>query len=197
MPRSPFDKAYYDRFYRNPKTRVATPADYARIGRFVCSYLKHLQLPVRTIVDLGCGLGGWQPVIQRHFRKATYQGVEISRYLCRELGWQHGSVADWRGPEPFDLVICHGVLQYLPAGDADRAIRNLARNCGGALFLEALTAEDWKANCDRDRTDGSVHLRPAAWYRQRLRRHFIACGGGVFVRPDAAVVMYELEKAET
>jgi hypothetical protein len=103
---------------------------------------------------------------------------------------------DYAASEPADLVVCHGVLQYLDARSARRAIANLARLTGGALFLEALTAEDWEHNCDRSLTDGDVFLRPAAWYRRELARRFTNCGGGVFLAASSPAVLYELEKAE-
>ncbi|MEM7200027.1 MAG: class I SAM-dependent methyltransferase [Planctomycetota bacterium] len=192
-----FDKQYYDRFYRDPSTRVSNTAQMRRLGKFVSAYLAHLGQPVETVLDLGCGLGAWQPVIRRHFPKASYTGVEISDYLCREYGWEPGSVVDYRPARPADLVVCHGVLQYLSASEARRAVANLARCCGGAMFLEALTAEDWDDNCDRAVTDGDVYLREAAWYRQLLRRHFINCGGGIFMsRATSPAVLYELEKLD-
>lgn len=189
-----FDKAYFDRYYRNPTTRVASRRETLRLARFVCSYLKFLGQPVERVVDLGCGLGWWRAAIARHFPRAAYTGVEISPYLCREHGWQRGSVVDWSASEPFDLVICQGVLQYLDAAQARRAIRNLVSLCGGALYLEALTREDWERNCDRQTTDGDTHLRPVAWYRAELGPRFTSCGGGVFLAPRSPAVLFELEK---
>lgn len=192
-----FDQDYYRRFYHDRRTRVVTQASVALLGRFVCSYVKYLGLPVESVVDLGCGLGYWRPVIARHFRKARYTGVEISTYLCRQHGWIEGSVVDFRPPPGvparFDLVICQGVLQYLPNGQARKAIANLARLCGGVLYLEALTRGDWERNCDQAVTDGTNYLRPVEWYRAELARRFIPCGGGLFVARRAPVTLFELE----
>lgn len=188
-----FDRAYYERHYRDRRTRVGGLGAIMRLGDFIAAYLRYLEQPVATVIDFGCGLGHWQRVVRRHFPTARYTGVEVSRYLCTRYGWTRGSVVDWVADEPADLVICHGVLQYLDAPHARRAIRNLARNCRGALFLEALTREDWDHNCDRERTDGDVYLRPAAWYRRELRPRFRPAGGGVFLRPDSPAVLYELE----
>jgi SAM-dependent methyltransferase len=190
-----FDRAYYDRYYRDPRTRVGERAAAARLGDFVAAYLRYLEQPVRTVVDFGCGLGHWRRIVRRHFPGARYTGVELSAYLCRTYGWTRGSVIDWTAETPADFVVCHGVLQYLDAAAARHAIANLARNCAGVLFLEALTREDWARHCDRERTDGDVYLRPASWYRGELRRWFMPAGGGLFVRPDAPVVLYELEAA--
>jgi trans-aconitate methyltransferase len=195
-PRSSFDRAYYDRYYRDPKTRVDSARETAQRGRFVSTYLAYVQQPVRTVLDVGCGVGAWRSVIGKHFPHARYTGVEISGYLCAKYGWRRGSIVDFRARTPYDLVICQGVLQYLPARDAQRAIDNLAQLCSGALFLEVLTGEDWEHNCDRSVTDGDVYLRPAAWYRRRLSRGFSNCGGGMFLSRRSPAVLYELEKAE-
>jgi SAM-dependent methyltransferase len=192
-PRDRFDRNYYERYYRDPRTRVTSAREVQRLGRFVCSYLAHLDVPVKRVLDAGCGVGHWRAVIAEHYPAARYQGIEVSAYLCAEYGWKQASIADYRPRGRFDLVVCQGVLQYLAAGEAEAAIDNLARLCRGALYLEALTIEDWRDNCDRRATDGKVHLRPAAWYRRRLARAFRACGGGVFVHKDADAVLYALE----
>jgi SAM-dependent methyltransferase len=188
-----FDARYYDRYYRSKRTRVTSPREIATLGRFVCGYLAYLDLPVRRVLDAGCGLGYWRNVIAEHYPRARYTGIELSEYLCRELGWTQASIADYRGRGTFDLVICQGVLQYLNEREAAAAIENLARLCRGALYLEALTSEDWRDHCDRSCTDGAVHLRNDAWYRTRLLRHFRACGGGVFLHKEAAPVLFTLE----
>jgi SAM-dependent methyltransferase len=188
-----FDKRYYDRFYRDARTRVTTQREVEVLGRFVCGYLAHLGQPVKRVLDAGCGLGYWRNVIAAHHPRASYTGIEFSEYLCRELGWTHASIASYRPRGKFDLIVCQGVLQYLTDIEAEAAIRNLARLCRGALYLEVLTREDWRDNCDRRATDGSVHLRPVSWYRQRLSRNFRACGGGVYVHRDAETVLYALE----
>ncbi|HWP65185.1 MAG TPA: class I SAM-dependent methyltransferase [Candidatus Limnocylindria bacterium] len=194
MPsRFAFDRAYYERHYRNPRTRIGGPREIDRLGDLVAAYLRYLRQPVRTVLDFGCGLGHWRGAVERLFPRARYTGIEVSAYLCERYGWQRGSVVDWVAERPADLVICQGVLQYLTAAEAERAIANLARNCRGALLLEVLTREDWEHNCDRERTDGAVFLRPTAWYRRRLRPLFTAAGGGLFLRPDSRAVLWELE----
>ena len=190
-----FDAAYYERFYADPRTCSVTDDEVARQVAFVTAYLKHMALDVRRILDLGCGLGMMQAPLMRGFPGARYQGVEYSEYLCKELGWQRGSVVNYRSRTPFDLVVCHDVIQYLDDDDAQRAINNLATLCRGALYLGVLTTEDWQENCDPARTDDQVVLRGTAWYRERLARHFVSAGGGVFVKSDAPVVLWALERA--
>jgi hypothetical protein len=86
------------------------------------------------------------------------------------------------------------VLQYLPDAEARRAIANLARLTRAALYVSALTAEDWRDNCDRSRTDRDVHLRSGAWYRRHLRKSFRYIGVGVWLRRDVAAILWDLEQ---
>jgi SAM-dependent methyltransferase len=193
--RSAFDAAYYSRFYRNPATRVHDVRGQARLAKLVFAYLEYLELPVRRVADLGCGLGHWRRELRGRHPSARYTGVERSDYLCRLHGWENGSAVDWRGRGRYDLVICQSVLQYLDDREARAAVANLARLCRGALFLEALTREDWEEHCNKQVTDGRVHLRPASWYRRALGRHFRSAGGGIYIPWDSPVVLYSLEAA--
>jgi hypothetical protein len=133
--------------------------------------------------------------LRRALPKAEYTGLEASDYLCGRFGWQHGDLATWKASRAFDLVVCYDVLQYLPDAAASRAIANLARLCRGGLYFSALTTGDWRENCDRRRTDPDVHLRPAEWYRARLRRAFRPFGAGFWIRRTAPLVVWELEAA--
>ena len=192
--RQVFDEAYYERFYRSARTRAEAPQDSLRRAAFITSYLAHIGLPVLSVLDIGCGLGRTLAGVQTAYPMAHCTGVEVSDYLCREHGWIRGSVLDYRAEEPFDLVMCNDVLQYLGHADARAAIVNLAALCRGALYFGALTREDWEENCDRARTDGEVCLRSTRWYRRQLQRDFIPIGGGVFLRRPEAVTLWSLEK---
>ena len=194
--RSDFDAAYYERFYLDPRTRVADSVDMEVQARFLCSYLDHLKIDVRWVLDLGCGLGRLREPLLARFPRARYTGVEVSEYLCAEYGWVQDSVVTFRSGRRFDLVICQDVLQYLDDVEAEQALQNLARHCRGALFFGALTREDWEENCDQQRTDGNGYLREGTWYRSRLAPSFVCAGGGVFVARRAGVVMFELDRAE-
>lgn len=191
-----FDRAYYERFYLDPKTRVSDRAALDRLGDFVCGYLRYLELPIARVVDMGCGLGLWREVVQRHFPRASYRGVEVSAYLCERYGWECGSVVDYRSRTRFDLVICQGVLPYLDARAAKQAIENLGALCRGALYLEAVTRDDWEGGVlDKRRTDRSMQLRSAAWYRRSLAPHFTSLGGGLWLSKHASAAVYALERA--
>ncbi len=189
-----FDADFYRRYYENPRTRVASPEDAERLGRLICAWTGYLGLRVRRVLDAGCGLGQLQGPVRAAYPRARYVGLEASEYLCRRHGWVQGSVADYRPRTPFDLVICHDVLQYLDDREALRALANLGRLCRGALYFSVLTREDWRRNADRSRTDAAVRLRPADWYRHRLQRSFQPLGGGLLLRRGRQPPLWELER---
>jgi predicted TPR repeat methyltransferase len=191
---SVFDAAYYERFYFDKKTSVVDHEHLNRLGAFVCSYLQYLRVPVRRVLDAGCGIGLWRDVIAKHYPHASYHGVEYSEYLCGRFGWERGSVLDYRAKAPFDLVICQGVLPYLSAADLKVALRNLGRLSSGALYVEAITSEDWEQDIvDETLTDPRLFKHPAALYRRGLAEGFTELGGGLWLSRQAEVPVFALE----
>jgi SAM-dependent methyltransferase len=191
---SRFDKDYYQRFYFDPRTAVVSRAEMNARAKLVSAYAGHIGLPVRRMLDAGCGIGLLRGPLRRAFPRAEYLGLEYSEYLCKRYGWVHGSLATYVA-DPFDLVVCYDVLQYLDDQTAARAIANLARLTRGLLYLSALTDRDWRENCDRTRTDRDVHLRRVEWYGRRLRRYLRPSGVGFWVRRGAPLTTWEMETA--
>lgn len=189
-----FGPAFYQRFYENPRTRVTTRAEMTRRAAAVAALVKQLELPVRRLLDAGCGLGLMRPALLEAFPGASYTGIEVSEHLCERHGWTRASLADYRPRGRFDLVVCYDVLQYMTDREAARALANLARLCRGALYFIAPTREDWHGNADRSCSDSDVELRAAQWYRARLARHFHYVGFGLHIRRGVAFGQLELEQ---
>ena len=191
-----FDAAYYERFYFNMKTSVVDRAHVERLGAFVCSYLQFVRVPVRRVLDVGCGIGLWRDVIHRHYPHARFHGVEYSEYLCERYGWERGSVVDYKAKSPFDLVICQGVLPYLAAAEARLAMHNLGRLSQGALYVEAVAREDWEQDVlDETLTDPNLFKHPAQLYRNGLAGGFIELGGGVWLSRKSELPVFALERS--
>lgn len=190
-----FDSTYYRRFYLTPATRAMSRDEAGRRGQLIAAAVRQLELPVRRILDMGCGLGWLRRPLLRAFPGATYTGVEYSRYLCDRYGWTRGSVVDFRGRGAFDLVTCADVLQYLDDASAAKALRNLARLCRGVLYLHVPTTADFRERMDPSGTDTGVHLRTGDWYRRHLARQFTHAGFGLYVRRGIPLLQWELEQA--
>jgi SAM-dependent methyltransferase len=193
-PANNFTAAYFRKFYLNPSTRVVTPAEMRSRATLIASILRQCQIPVRSILDAGCGVGLLRKPFKQLLPRARYVGLEASEYLCGRFHWTQGSIIDFAPRTPFDLVVCYDVLQYLPDRAAARAIANLSKVTAAALYVSALTSEDWRENCDRSRTDRAVHLRSGAWYRRRLNKSFRYIGFGVWVRKNVTAIMWDMER---
>ena len=189
-----FDADFFGRYYGDPATRVAGRDDAARLAGLIAGVVRYLELPVLRILDAGCGIGLLRAPLARHFPQARYQGLELSAFLCGKYGWQRGSIASYVPAAPYDLVICHDVLQYLDDDTAARALSNLARLARGALYFSVLTRRDWRHAADQSRTDRDVHLRSADWYRRRLRRGFRHVAAGVHIARALKPILWELEQ---
>ena len=190
---SGFGAEYFRRYYFDPATRVTTAAEMADRAAVMLAVLRQAQIPVRRVLDAGCGIGLLRRPLAKLQPRTRYTGLEASEYLCSRYGWTQGSVVDFQARKPYDLVVCYDVLQYLTDAEASLALQNLATLSRGGLYFSALTREDWRANCDRGRTDRRVHLRAGGWYIRRLRRSFRYLGLGVWLRNDVSALLWELE----
>lgn len=146
----PYDRDYFDRWYRGQFTRVHTPADVGRKVRLALGVTEFLLgRAVRSALDIGCGEAPWQPVLHQLRPACRYAGVEPSPYAVRRFGRRRnvrqGSLEtlDRLGLDgPFDLVVCADVLHYVPLAPLRRGLRALAPLVGGIAYLETLTAAD-------------------------------------------------------
>ena len=188
-----FDRDYYRRYYYDSRTAVTSRQEMRARARLIAAFTDHIGLPVRRILDAGCGIGLLRAPLRKLLPRASYVGLEVSDYLCERYGWEHGRIESYRPEKPFDLVICYDVLQYLDDRAAAGAIANFGHVCRGVLYLTALTLRDWRYNCDRERTDSNVYLRPGEWYRTRLQRNFREVGAGFWIRRGAPLTTWELE----
>jgi SAM-dependent methyltransferase len=193
VPSSPdrFDASYFRRFYRGAG-RVHSAREIALLASAVVGLAAWLGVEIRSVLDVGAGTGLWGRWFRRRRPEVRYRSIDVSEYACRRYGHERRDISRWRARERFDLVICHGVLQYLDDRAAARAIENLGRMCRGLLYLEAITRADL-AVVEEESTDTSIHLREGAWYRRRLARHFVQIGGGLWASRRAGVLLYELE----
>jgi trans-aconitate methyltransferase len=189
--RTVFDRRYYQRFYHDPKSRAVTPAAAKRQAAYIAASMRYHEMPIRRVLDLGCGVGRVLRALQKEFPKAHCDGVEYSQYLCKKYGFIEGSVVDYDAPA-YDLLVCNDVLSYLDDDQCSTALSNIATLTKQAAFLGILTEED-REMCDTKRTDQHQHLRTAGWYRRRLSRHFLNIGGGFYLKKPVDVAVWTLD----
>ena len=187
-----FDRDYYQRYYFNARTAVISRTEMRARARLIAAYATHIGLPVRRILDAGCGTGALRSTLRASCHGQPYVGGGAWPVPAL-AGWEEGLLEEYRAALPFDLVVCYDLLQYLDDKRARAAIANLARLCRGVLYFTVLTREDWRHNCDRRRTDSNVHLRTGRWYRTRLRREFREAGAGFWLRRGSPITVWDLE----
>lgn len=149
----------------------------------------------RSVLDIGAGPGLWRDWFRENHPSIRVTSTDVSEYACRTYGHQLRDIATWRPDRSFDLVICHGVLQYIDDVGAERAIEHIADATRHVLYLEVPTSRDFATVVDSSATDMLVHQRSGDWYRQRLGRSFSRAGSGLWIR-HGSVILYELEGAE-
>jgi len=169
-----YDQAYFERWYRDPALKDQAIGGTARLARKVAMAVAtaeyHLERPLRTVLDIGCGEGVWRAPLLKLRPRVSYLGFDSSQYAIERYGPRRnlhyarfGDFEHLRPCAPVDLLVCSDVMHYLDTRELDRGLPALAELCDGVAFLETFTREDG--------IDGDTHgfkRRPAKFYRQRL-----------------------------
>jgi len=156
-----YDRAYFDRWYRDPSWIVIQRAHLERRVHLAVSAAEWvLERPVESVLDIGCGEGAWRATLKRIRPQARYVGLDPSAYAVRRFGGRRGLIragvgdlgSAWLRADltkrdmrpPFDLVVCCDVLHYVPAAELAPGLRAIARfiSDGGLAYLEFFTRED-------------------------------------------------------
>lgn len=192
-----YDRAYFDRWYRDSASRMWTSASIARKARMVLGIAEHLlERPVRTVLDIGCGEGNWRTALRRERPGIRYQGVDGSAYVVARFGRRRNiALGDVGHLErtgitgTFDLVVCCDVLHYVPTAAVRRGLRFMAERAGGLAYLEAYA---WDDEIEGDR--GQFQRRRAAAYRRLFQEAgFVPVGMHCYVTADVARDLTRLE----
>jgi SAM-dependent methyltransferase len=193
-----YDAAYFRRYYRDPATRVLTPAERRRrLAAVLAMAERWLDRPVASVLDVGCGLGLWGRELRRLRPRARWLGFEPSpdvrpwrstRSELRRGGF--AEVAALPGGRRFDFVLAVDVLHYLSPSEVDAALAALVPRARGPLVLEVMTSDE-RVEGDLD----GLRLRPARWWRERLaRRGLVAVGLHVWLPRELADLPSALER---
>lgn len=190
-----YDAEYFQRWYREggigDRQRLAR-----KVALAVATAEYHLERPLRTVLDIGCGEGAWRAPLRKLRPKASYLGFDASQYAvrryCSSRNVHFARFGDFdalRPCPPADLLVCSDVLHYLPTRELDRGLPGLAALCGGVAFLETFTARD-SAEGDEDQ----FHGRSAGFYACRFQSlGFRRLGSHCWLSPALADSATELE----
>jgi hypothetical protein len=188
-----FDEAYYHRYYESPETRVVSPEEHAALARFVFEFARWNKIEIKSVLDVGAGIALWKRWIEQNAKEVAYHGTEVSPTMCKKYGLMQRDIARWRDRKKHDLIVCQGVLQYLPDPDVAPAVANIAAMSRGLLYLEVTTRFDLRERCDKERTDQDIFIRNGSYYRGILLKHFLQVGAGLWWTRERAPTFYELE----
>jgi SAM-dependent methyltransferase len=163
-----YDQAYFDRWYRGPETPSDLPTLKRNVSLAVAAAESVLDRPLESVLDVGCGEGRWQPILQELRPGASYIGIDSSRYAVETFGAERNlrrGTFDELGlhdfDEPFDLVVCADVLHYLDDRTILLGLDALVDLVGGVALIEVFTKDD-PVEGDRD----GFLLRDPLWYRR-------------------------------
>ena len=203
MPMKTYDRAYFDRWYREVD---GSKVSRARLDRSVALAVASAELflgrRVRTVLDVGCGEGHWRAPLLALRPGLQYLGLDASEYAVRRFGRarnihhaRFGDLAMLRPCPPVDLLVCADVLHYVPDAEFKAGLPGLAELCGGVAFLEAYTAED-VAGDDVQGDFEAFIARPAKAYRRALEKvGFTFLGQHCWLSPALSGEVTALERA--
>jgi len=148
------ERTFHDRLQREPLTyrlvRVASEIFYNKDDDGVLwgPVWRTLDLRGKTVLDYGCGSGGFSFDLAR--RGAIVYGTDISEYLvsrARAESFRQKLVASFSvgdahhtdfPPEMFDYVFGNGILHHLDLPKAYLEIARVLKPTGTAYFMEPL-----------------------------------------------------------
>lgn len=194
-----YDRAYFDRWYRDARHRVRSRAEMARKVALVVALTEYyLGRPLTNVLDVGCGEGVWRAPLRALRPKVDYLGVDSSDYAIarygrsrnlRRLGF--GQLGEVRFDTRFDLIVCSDVLHYLKPAEIRRGLPGLVEMLEGVAFLEVFTRDD---DVDGD-TEGFIARSPD-WYRREFAAAgLMPCGSYAWLGPRLMRSVAALERA--
>lgn len=192
-----YDRAYFDGWYRHSALGIGSRSSLKRsVALAVAAAESILDRPLRSVLDIGCGEGRWQPVLHALRPRASYLGIDSSEYAVRRFGRRRnlrlgtfGDLDQHRFEHPFDLVICSDVLHYLAPREIRRGLPELVDLTGGLALIEVFTRQD-EVEGDLD----GFHARAPGWYSRLFREAGLrAVGLQMYVHEEMAALLEAMD----
>jgi SAM-dependent methyltransferase len=197
-----YDRAYFDRWYREPGSKVSKGRLDRSVALALASAEAFLGRRVRRVLDVGCGEGHWRAPLLALRPGLSYLGLDASDYAVQRFGRarnlhraRFGDLAALRPCPPADLLVCADVLHYVPDAELKAGLPGLAELCGGVAFVETYTAEDLAGEDVHGDFEDFI-ARPAQAYRRLMARvGFTFLGQHCWLAPVLADHATALERA--
>jgi len=199
MPKS-YDRDYFDKWYRDPRHSVASPAELRRkVAMAVALAEYYLGRPIRNVLDVGCGEAPWRAPLRALRPGIEYRGLDASEYVVARYGRSRnvglarfGQLEQLRFDTRFDLIVCTDVLHYLKPAEIRAGLQGIGEMLEGVAFIEVFTSRDDVAGDH----DGFVS-RPPAWYLREFGRvGLLPCGSHCYLGPRLEHHVAALERAQ-
>ncbi|MGO4776289.1 methyltransferase, partial [Lysobacter sp. 2RAB21] len=85
-----YDRDYFQRWYRDPALKDQAIGGAARLTRKVALTVAtaeyHLERPIRSVLDIGCGEGPWRAPLLKLRPRLQYLGFDSSQYATARFG---------------------------------------------------------------------------------------------------------------
>lgn len=198
QPEKSYDRAYFDRWYRNSETKVKSAASIRRKAALTLSVAEYyLERPVKSVLDVGCGEGNWFAPLRALRPAIHYTGIDASSYAVERYGKKRGislgsfsTLEQCNLRETYDLIICSDTLFYLPLEELKSGLISLAPRTGGVAFLELYTGEDSVIG------DFPQHgLQTTSYYQQLLQNcGFVSVGSHCYLGPELGDHAMQMER---
>lgn len=195
-----YDRAYFDRWYRDPAHRVRARGETLRKVNMVVALAEYyLGRTISNVLDIGCGEGVWRAPLLKLRPEIDYLGLDNSEYAIRRFGRSRNlrmarfaDLAELRFERRFDLIVCSDVLHYLRAPELQRGLSGFPELLEGLAFIELFTSGD--------PVEGDVAgfiSRSPVWYRRQFGNvGLMACGSHCYLTPDLMRSVSALERSD-
>jgi SAM-dependent methyltransferase len=192
-----YDRAYFDKWYRDRRHAVNSRALLARKVALAVSVAEYyLGRSIQNVLDVGCGEGVWRAPLKKLRPHVAYLGLDSSQYAISRYGRARnlrlatfGQLGELRFDNAFDLIVCSDVMHYVPSAELRRGLDGIVEMLDGVAFLELFTSAD--------APDGDKHAyvaRTPRWYLDTFSQAGLtACGSHCYLGPRLETVVSALE----
>jgi SAM-dependent methyltransferase len=195
-----YDRTYFDKWYRDPKHAVSSPAELRRkVAMVVAQAEYYLGRPIRNVLDVGCGEATWRAPLHALRPGIAYRGLDASEYVVQRYGRRRdigmlsfGQLEHQRFDGRFDLIVCTDVLHYLKPAELRAGLTGIGEMLEGVAFLELYTTRDDVAGDHHD----FVSRAPAWYLREFARVGLLPCGSHCYLGPRLERHVAALERAQ-